>query len=139
MWKTGLLVLYLLILSIYDCREKKVPVMLLYMGAVTVGLFAVIELFAERIAWYQLFGIVPGFFLLVVAIVTQKAGIADGIVLAIVGVVIGIKPAILLFCSSLLLLSFVGVILLFFRKVRMKTRVPYIPFLTVAFVAQQML
>lgn len=139
MWKICLLVLYLIILSIYDCKEKQVPVMLLYIGVVAVALISVIELCTGRIVWYQMLGIIPGGFLVLVSIITQKAGLADGIVLGILGVVLGYKAIMLLFCISLIIISFVSILLLLLHKVTGKTRLPYLPFVTAALVIQQMI
>ncbi|MBE5884766.1 MAG: hypothetical protein E7291_10240 [Lachnospiraceae bacterium] len=139
MWKVGLLVLYLLILSIYDCREKQVPTASLYAGIVAAVTIFLVELLAGQIALSQILGILPGTLLVCVAAVTRKAGMADGIVLAIMGIALGYQSAMLLLCISLMLFSVTSVLLMFARKVKMKTQIPYLPFLTVALLIQQII
>ena len=130
------LLLYLSILSIYDCREKKVPTVLLYLGIAVAVFLSAAEGITERQIVYQFIGWLPGIFLILAAFATKKAGYADGIVLGIAGAVLGYQRAVILFCVSLLLLSVVSVLLLFLHKVSGKTRIPYLPFLTTAFLMQ---
>lgn len=139
MWKIGLLLLYLLILSRYDYREKQVPVVLLYVGIGAAVLLLVWEIFSGRIVWTRLLGILPGILLLLTAVLTRQVGLADGIVLSIVGVVLGYQAVMLLFCISLMLFCVVTILLLFFRKVNGRAVLPYLPFLTVAVVIQQVI
>ena len=139
MWKVCLLLFYLLILSRYDYREKRVPAVLLYVGLVAAVLLLAGEMFSGQMTWGYLGGILPGIFLLLVAVITRKAGMADGIVLSIVGVVLGYQDTMLLFCISLLLFCVVAIILLLFRKINSKETIPYLPFLTVAVAIQQVI
>lgn len=139
MWKIGLLLLYLLILSRYDYREKQVPVVLLYVGIGAAVLLLVWEIFSGQIVWTRLLGILPGILLLLTAVLTRQVGLADGIVLSIVGVVLGYQAVMLLFCISLMLFCVVTILLLFFRKVNGRAVLPYLPFLTVAVAIQQVI
>ena len=125
MWKIGLLLLYLLILSRYDYREKQVPVVLLYVGIGAAVLLLVWEIFSGQIVWMRLLGILPGILLLLTAVLTRQVGLADGIVLSIVGVVLGYQAVMLLFCISLMLFCVVTILLLFFRKVNGRAVLPY--------------
>lgn len=138
-WKTGILSLYLIILSYFDCKEKQVPIVALYVGGGGIMLLTLMELFAEKSTWQQLLGIIPGIFLIVVAAITKKVGLADGVALSMVGMVIGYTAIMLLFCVSLLLFSIISIALLFLHKVKGHTRLPYIPFLTVALIIQQVI
>lgn len=139
MWKIGLLIFYLLILCVYDGKHKQVPVILLYIGVGMVTVLSVIELLNGTFAWLRLFGAFPGILLIIVACVTGKAGVADGIVLSIAGIILGYKEIWLLFCISLMLIFSGSVFLLLLRKIHMNTRMPYIPFMTVALLLQQLL
>lgn len=139
MWKIFFLLLYFLILSIYDCKEKQVPVVLIYVGMTIVTVVSVIEMVTGVFEWYRLLGILPGMFLIIVALVTRKAGLADGIILAIAGAVLGHRESWLLFLISLMLAFVSSVFLLVIQKITMKTRLPYIPFLTMALLLQQVL
>ena len=131
-----ILLLFFVILSVFDCREKQVPVLLLGAGAVAASVLLICKVISGQQVWHQILGVLPGVFLLVVAFVTKKAGYADGVVIAIAGVVLGYKEVAFLFCISLLLISLASVVLLLFRKVNGQTQIPYLPFLTTAFVFQ---
>jgi len=127
-------VAYLLILSIYDVRERKVPLVLLGIGGVFVVLQGIHYGRTDMLVWMQLLvGSFPGVFLLIVAWASKKAGYADGVVLMLLGMTEGYREGIVLLCVSLLLLSGLVILLLFLRKVKRNTRMPYIPFLTGAY------
>lgn len=132
-----ILLFYLVILSVYDCREKQVPGVLLFIGVVVAVISLLIVVIDGQQVWYRILGLLPGLFLLLVAFVTKKAGYADGIVLAVMGMVLGYQKTMILFCISLLLISVISVLLLFLHKVNGRTRLPYLPFLTVTYVIQQ--
>lgn len=132
-----ILLFYLVILSVYDCREKQVPGVLLFIGVVVAVISLLIVVIDGQQIWYRILGLLPGLFLLLVAFVTKKAGYADGIVLAVTGMVLGYQKTMILFCISLLLISVISVLLLFLHKVNGRTRLPYLPFLTVTYVIQQ--
>lgn len=137
MWKIIIMVLYLLVLSIYDCKEKRVPVWLLYIGGMFVTIVSVIDVMRGVTIWLPLLGTLPGILLIFVAFVTGKMGIADGIVLTIAGVLLGPQESWIIFVISLMLIFVSSVFLLLMRKIKLRTRIPYIPFLTVAFVLLQ--
>lgn len=134
-----LLLLYLVILSIYDCREKQVPAVFLYVGIGLTALWLVSGGRNLQEIGTLLLGMLPGLFLLLVAFATKKAGYGDGIVLAVAGAVLGYRQAVLVFCIGLLLVSLVSMLLLLLRKVNGRTKIPFLPFLTAAYVVQWVL
>ena len=125
--------LYLGVLSYYDWREKKVPIVLLFFGTALAIALSMEEGMKERQIWNQILGWLPGIFLCLVALVTKKMGYADGIVLAGLGGILGYKIAVMTLCVSLMLVSAVSIITLFLRRASKDTQIPYIPFLTAAF------
>ncbi len=84
-------------------------------------------------------GCIPGAILLLMAAATGKAGTADGFVLIFLGISTGGKICLVVFMLSLLLISMFSVILLVFRRVGRSTRLPYLPFLSVAWLLGQAL
>ena len=68
----------------------------------------------------------------------QVIDTVDGAVLVVAGAVLGYQRAVLLFCISLMLTAFVSAVLLLLHKVSGKTRIPYLPFMTTAFLIQKM-
>lgn len=129
MWKAGFLTFYLLVLSIFDGKEKRVPMISLAVGvaaALAAGIYGAVR---EQ-AWLgYMAGLLPGVILLLAAWTTKKAGCADGVVLAVVGAFEGFRSCVLIFAVSLLMLSACSIALLTLKKVRKDSIVPYIPFL----------
>ena len=83
-----------------------------------------------------LWGSAPGVLLLLMAAMTKKAGLADGIVLLLLGVLLGYRECILSFILSLLSMSLVSLMLLALNKVRGSSKLPYLPFLWMGYMAQ---
>ena len=126
---------WLIILSIYDIREKMVPIWMLTLGCCAVGSFCAYRLCMEQGVWLSMFlGIIPGVFLLVIGWLSQKTGYADGVVLLLIGVLRGYRECVVVLCVSLLLMSLVCVMLLLLRRVERNTKMPYIPFILAAYI-----
>lgn len=131
--------IYLIILGIQDYREGSVSVMWLAAGAGILAGLGINRCIQGELLWMEvLLGIIPGAFLLAIAGLSGKAGYADGVVLIELGVCLGYREIMLLFGFSLLLLSMVSVLLLFLRKVRRNTKLPYLPFLAIVFILRQL-
>ena len=125
---------YLLILGIMDFWKRKVPVMLLLVGAILFSVAAVYRCMQGEMLWQEcVWGMVPGAVLLAVAGGTRKAGGADGVVLMQAGIYLGCRKVLPLFCFSLLLLSATCIVLLFLHKVNKNTRMPYLFFLAITY------
>lgn len=130
MCKMTILLLYLLVLSVYDIRRRRVPVLSLTIGCIGVLINAVYELVAgQQILLQSVLGMVPGILFLIIAWLSQKAGYADGIILIWIGIMCGYRDSLLVFCASLMMASTISIVLLMLRKVSRQTRIPYIPFL----------
>jgi len=139
MWITMLILSYLVILGIKDWKDRKIPIQWLLVGAMLLGGIGLWKcLSGEMNRWEMLLGVMPGIFLLVIAWVTRKAGVADGLVLMELGMCLGYRESLLLFGLGLSLLSVVSVILLLLRKVKKDTRMPYLSFLAIVFLLRQL-
>lgn len=126
-WLTGL--------SVFDIRYRKVPVwMVLLGGAVTVGAGICGCVQGENSVGALMGGLIPGTILLLLALATQKAGWVDGIVLMLLGSILGFWQCVLAAMLSLVMISALSVVLLVLKKVDKRTRIPYVPFLTMGFV-----
>ena len=122
--------LYLLAVSIYDIKEKTIPILLLIFGGLLVGTKAVYGVAAGEMAWYQpLLGIIPGMGLLLVAWITEKMGYGDGLVLMLIGGTVGYQGSLVVLCFASFFAAILCVILLAIRKVKKHSRIPYVPFL----------
>lgn len=127
--------IWLVALSIFDIRYKRVPIWLILLGGVLAGCVAIYQYvtqtgeFAER--W---FGMIPGIVLLLLALGTQKAGWADGIVMLFLGSILGLRQCVLAVVLSLILISVLSLLLLIFHRADKGTKLPFIPFLAFGFV-----
>lgn len=130
--------MYLLLMSVWDIKERRVPMGLLVIGSIVVGVYLGYELFAGQISWLvPLLGSLPGVFLLIVARISKKAGYADGIVLLWLAATGGYQAGLFILGISLFLISVASIVLLVLRRVKKETRIPYIPFLTVGYMILQ--
>lgn len=128
MVKDGLIISYLFVLSVFDGKDKTVPIVLLVPGVLAALGFLICKgLQGEPVAC--VLGLIPGAVFLIVAAVTKKAGMADGIVLGIIGALEGYRAGMLIWGISMCALSVLAVVLLCCRRVNRDTGVPYIPFL----------
>lgn len=134
MWIAFITVIYLAILGIKDWIDRKIPICGLAVGAVLLpgmGIYRCVQ--GELMWWEMLVGVLPGALLLLVAWLSGKAGYADGIVMTELGLCLGYRESMLLFCFSLLLTAMISILLLFLRKVRKDTKMPYLAFLAIVF------
>lgn len=132
--------LWLLGLSGYDIRYKRVPVWLVLLGGVAAagsGIFQWVCLEGSPADFFM--GMIPGAVLLLLALGTQKAGWADGVVLMFLGSVLGFRQCILAVMFSFILISVVSAVLMILKKVDKGTAVAYVPFLTIGFVLCEMI
>ena len=125
---------YLLAVSIFDYKEKAIPVLFLAAGEILVGADVVYNVIVGEVTWYQpVLGMMPGAVLLVLARITEKMGYGDGIVLLMIGGITGYRGSLLVLCMGSFFASIFCVMLLAVRKVKKNSRIPYIPFLTGAY------
>lgn len=139
MWKMVGVLIYLSMLSFMDIRERKISVAWLAAGAIAVCGFLlhegmVVGTDGRELITGSLLGAIPGIFMLAVARLTGKAGYGDGLVLILLGIEYGYLCCIMILSLSLFLLSLCSAVLLLCRRVKGSTQMPYLPFLTAAYV-----
>lgn len=102
------------------------PFLLLILGLINIALHY------HSVLSYVLSGVIPGVFLLVIAIVSN-GGVGGGDIKLIVplGFVLGAELIFLTFFNSYLIGLVILVPLLFFKKLTFKSYLPYVPFLTI--------
>lgn len=124
----------LVILGVYDIREKKVPLFFVIFSCALAIIWSAVDcVTGERGLVNCLLGGLPGVFLWMVAWFTKKAGNGDGILLTATGMLFGYRDCALTFGFSLVLLALCSVVLLIFRCAKRDTKIPYIPFLCIGF------
>lgn len=124
-------------LAFADLRCKRVPIWLLAIGGIFVTCMSLIEIMTytsqnAEMVW----GLLPGILLLFTAVVSKKAGWADGIVLLLLGALAGGRECAISFVLSLIAISVVSLVLLTLHKVKASSKIPYLPFLWMGYVAQ---
>ena len=139
--KKWFLLLYLVVLAVYDWKEQKIPLVLVGGGLaaeLAVNVYRVVY-YADNRRWLILsilLGMLPGIYMLTVAYLTGKAGYGDGITLMNIGMLTNYKTSILLWGFSMVFLSFFSVVLLCLRRANKDTRIPYLPFLTAVYAVE---
>lgn len=85
----------------------------------------------RHVGWMEIIsGIVLGGFVLVLSYITKEAiGRGDGILLLSVGISWGFWQGIQIFMLGLLFIMVAGVLLIFIKKVSLRERIPFVPFL----------
>ncbi|MBQ7933964.1 MAG: hypothetical protein IJ327_04165 [Lachnospiraceae bacterium] len=126
--------IYLGGLSIWDIREKKVPVSPLVAGGVLLMFLAIDRCLKGDQMWFTLLGgLLPGAILCLLAGITRKIGLADGVVVLALGAQYGLWGSLRLLFYSLVLLSAFSAFLIVLRKADSSTHIPYLPFLFVSY------
>lgn len=123
----------LMSMSVHDIRYREVPMDALILGGV-IGVCMVI--LNPNLVWQDaLIGcIAVGGSLAALSRITRGAlGMGDAFVISVVGLVLGYKMAIAILLYGLVISGVVGLILLTFRVVNRKTRLPLVPFLLMAY------
>ena len=122
---------WLVVSSVMDIRSRRLPIWMLALG----GGLSVASVLCQESGYVEILrGAMPGLMLLVIAFATKKAGYGDGIVLAFLGMVLGREKGLLLFGLGLFLAAFCSLVLLALRKAGRTTGIPFLPFLTVAWI-----
>lgn len=125
-----LLFCWLLCLSLFDIRYRRIPVWLLLLGGVVIlgsGAYGCIR--GENNGTELFLGMIPGVLLLLLAVATKKAGWADGVVLMLLGSMLGFRQCVMGTMVSLAIISVFSAVLLALRRVGKGTNIPYVPFL----------
>ena len=134
------LVVFMTVLSIFDIGTRKLPVILLKAGAV-LAVFRLAYILSmngppseqQRILTVALLGALPGAAMTAVSFITDKVGRGDGVVLIILGLFENCSFVTLVSCMACQGLAVFSGILLVLHRVGRNTRIPFVPFLTGAY------
>lgn len=115
--------------SVQDIRKRQLSGKLLGAGAVCA---VFLELCTRNLEfWSFLGGVGLGVLMLGVSFVTREAlGYGDGIVVAILGMFLGLSRTAEILLTAFLMTAIVSGILLAFKRAGRKTAMPFLPFLT---------
>lgn len=127
--------IYLLVGSVWDWKERKIPVwfcLLAAGGVVLAGFYQGDLCYAEKIG-----GVLIGVMLCIASKLTGgQIGMGDGITFLISGLAIGFESNFLLLFEALLLTFLWSLFSLVRRKINLKSRIPFLPFVLAAFIWQ---
>ena len=117
--------------SVYDLKWKKINV-------IAIAVFAAVTLVYRICAGTEilelLLGLVPGICVSVAAVVTKESiGMGDGLVVCVLGIFGGLKPALAVLGMALLLSAMLAMILLVSKKAGKKTELPFLPCLSAGY------
>ena len=133
MW--GILMIMLTIYSLWDIRKKSLPAIWIAIGLILAILTSVIcrvqagEVFLGKSVWFSIQGMLPGGAFVLLAIVMKgKLGTGDGMILAVIGGMVGIKYAVVIIMVALLLAFVYSCILLVVCKKGKNHCFPFVPF-----------
>ncbi|MBR5248871.1 MAG: prepilin peptidase [Lachnospiraceae bacterium] len=135
MWKWAGLICYLIILSIYDIRTRKIPSVWMVIGGVATLAYLIYlclchpfsELWPEVLKSWG-----PGLLMLAAGRLSGKIGSGDGCILLVAGSILGSVKMMGVFMGSLFLAALTAVVLLIFRKAGKNDKMPFMPFLAAA-------
>ena len=120
---------YLGWLSLCDIRKRAIPLWMLSAG----GLPVLLGLLRNGWNISVITALLPGALLLLLSVLTDTVGKADGIILMLLGSVCTDGRIWLLLCLSLIYI-FLYSMFLYISKKDPKRRIPYIPFLLIAYI-----
>lgn len=124
----------MVVCTIADIKKKEISVWLFGF----LGLIVIMGCFVPEIPkWYiPAAGVIPGILLIILAKITEQSiGYGDGIILAEIGLITGVGRCMLILATALALAGVFSLGILVVKRVDKKYRIPFVPFLTMAYVA----
>ena len=129
--KIGIIIL-LIPASVHDLSERKVPVLYLVLAGILSVSQVVIKCLSGEIPVVMAtaaLGILPGLVFCVIGWFSKKAGMADGIIVGVLGLSENYVCGVFILCAGSFILSLLSAVLLIARKVNRRTQMPFVPFL----------
>lgn len=119
-----------------DIKRKEIPVGLFAVLGIVALLGCILGKTEETEILMLAAGLMPGILLLVLARITEQSiGYGDGIILAEIGLLTGVGRCMLILAAALAMAGIFSIGMLIVRKVTRKHKIPFVPFLTVAYMA----
>ena len=120
----------MILLSIADIRERKIPVIYLAAFCMASSIYTLFFGTTGRDSFF--FSLLPGFFLRAVSLCTREGiGYGDGWTVMALGLLTGADSCFAAVCAGLVLTALCSLSLLALHKVSGKSRIPFLPFLTI--------
>lgn len=137
MWKLILTAVWLGVLAGIDLWHKRIPLWILAVSGVYVTCVSFYGIWEKNMEGIPLlWSTIPGVGMVLLAVFTKKAGWADGVVLLLLGTQIGFRACAYSFTLSMLVISVLSLALLAVKRVNKNSKLPYLPFLWIGYLAQ---
>jgi len=129
LWWIIAIEVWLCVVSYFDIKYRFLPVWVIVVSF----MFSIIRLICLKDfdLLSMAISIIPGVFFIIISVVTQKVGIADGFIIASLGIGLGIEECVYVVMLSLIVCALVSSILLLLKKASRNTELPFIPFITI--------
>lgn len=126
-------IIYLLVLSIIDIKNREISIIAICLGLIFAPVFYLLQ---ENPQLYSnLLGLIPGAVLMLISYASRgQIGIADALLTAVIGGAVGIADCIVIVGVALLSVAPVSGVMLATGKFDRKSRLPFVPFLCVGVV-----
>lgn len=120
--------------AIWDMRKKSIPIAYLCVFGFIGVFYSGLCFISGKNVWEVLLAILPGCICVLISFVTrEQIGMGDGLVILCIGLFCNWRQVIYVVSMSLMILTIVSIVMLVFRKVGRKTKIPFIPFLLAGF------
>lgn len=136
-----LLLVFLVAMSVQDWRRRaigiRLPCVMAAAGAAWLAGRACAEgTTVEKLVLELGLALLPGIFFWLVAAATGQMGYGDGLVVAVVGLWCGLWKCLFAVGISFFLMALFAAGMLILHRANRRTRVPYVPFLTLSYLVQ---
>ena len=122
-------IIFMLILTVMDIRKKEISVLLLLIFGATVVFYVAVK--GEREALSVIYSLIPGAFLLALSLCTRESiGYGDGWTMLVLGLLLGLWECLAVVFVGLVFSAIFSLVLLVLSRVNGKTRLPFLPFVS---------
>jgi leader peptidase (prepilin peptidase)/N-methyltransferase len=123
--------IFLIICAINDILTKQIPLGVLIAFGIMAFILAALD--GALSSWSGGIRLLPGFMLLLIGFLTrQSIGYGDGMVVLIMGMLLGVHQCLIILFIGVILSSLVSIFILILKKGNYRTKLPFVPFLLVA-------
>jgi len=137
----------LIYLSVADLKKRAVPIAGLFIAgiiaAVGMVISTIIEIHGTQLFNYSgkwlsvVLGMIPGIMVIFLALATKKIGIADGVLLCIIGMIENYISIVIILSIGSFIMALLSIVLLIIKRANRNTKLPFIPFLSLGFLIKQ--
>lgn len=133
--KAGILLVFLFFCAVWDLKNKAIPVWLCLTGTAVV---ISTEFLSGKMNMAEIIGgvLIESFLLAVCKVTKGQIGPGDGIVFIITGISLGTQGNLLLLTGSLMLMFLYSAFFVCLKKINLKTRLPFLPFVFGAYILE---